>query len=139
MLFSQSVGLFFALWWITKNIPMKILIHEFLCFVVDLFFREVSSRGAHKLPPRGQPGILCIAPHANQFLDPLVTCLACSQQPNSSYGSYEEMSNSGSSSSSSTISGSKFNIGFVVAAVTMRRKYVGRIARWIDGIPVERP
>jgi hypothetical protein len=36
-----------------------------------MFFREIGSRGAHKIP-QGQAVILACAPHANQFLDGIV-------------------------------------------------------------------
>ncbi|KAL8683562.1 MAG: hypothetical protein Q9186_000474 [Xanthomendoza sp. 1 TL-2023] len=39
--------------------------------LVDLFFREVHPRGSWKIPRRG-PIIFVAAPHANQFVDPLI-------------------------------------------------------------------
>jgi hypothetical protein len=35
------------------------------CIMVDIFFREVRPRGAHRIPKEG-PVIFVAAPHANQ-------------------------------------------------------------------------
>ena len=40
-------------------------------WVIDIFFRDVRARGAHNIPKTG-PVILACAPHANQFLDPII-------------------------------------------------------------------
>ncbi|KAH0123085.1 hypothetical protein KCU66_g8414, partial [Aureobasidium melanogenum] len=39
--------------------------------LVDLFFREVHPRSSWKVPRNG-PVIIVAAPHANQFVDPLI-------------------------------------------------------------------
>lgn len=38
----------------------------------SIFFREITIRGAYKLPKEGVPTILVCAPHANQFIDPTI-------------------------------------------------------------------
>ena len=40
-------------------------------FCLDIFFREVYSRGAWRVPRRG-PVIIVAAPHANQFVDSIL-------------------------------------------------------------------
>ena len=35
--------------------------------MIDIFFREVRPRGAHKIPKKG-PVIFVVAPHANQVM-----------------------------------------------------------------------
>ena len=42
-----------------------------LSILTDTFFREVFPRGAWRVPRRG-PVILVAAPHANQFVDPIL-------------------------------------------------------------------
>ncbi|KHJ33652.1 putative glycerol-3-phosphate o-acyltransferase [Erysiphe necator] len=55
--------------------PMTNWIYDFFLWVfsimIDLFFREVHPRGSWKVPRKG-PIILVAAPHANQFVDPLI-------------------------------------------------------------------
>ncbi|KAJ3111550.1 hypothetical protein HDU96_005611 [Phlyctochytrium bullatum] len=43
----------------------------FFSTALDVFFREITSRGSHRIPATG-PVIFVCAPHANQFVDPLV-------------------------------------------------------------------
>ncbi|CAG8817469.1 11513_t:CDS:10, partial [Gigaspora margarita] len=73
------------------------------------FFREIKSRGSHKIPEEG-PLIFVAAPHANQFVDPLIL-----------------------------MRNSKRPISFLIAEKSMKRKYVGAIARSLHTIPVIRP
>ncbi|KAF0383963.1 bifunctional glycerol-3-phosphate/glycerone-phosphate O-acyltransferase SCT1 [Gigaspora margarita] len=81
----------------------------FFGFVLDTFFREIKSRGSHKIPEEG-PLIFVAAPHANQFVDPLIL-----------------------------MRNSKRPISFLIAEKSMKRKYVGTIARSLHAIPVIRP
>ncbi|KAL9057922.1 MAG: hypothetical protein Q9162_002049 [Coniocarpon cinnabarinum] len=54
---------------------MSTVLYDFLLWllsvVLDLFFREVHPRSSWKIPRRG-PVIFVAAPHANQFVDPLL-------------------------------------------------------------------
>ncbi|CAL9735656.1 glycerol-3-phosphate O-acyltransferase 1 [Monosporozyma servazzii] len=43
-----------------------------LSMVFHCFFREIRTRGAFKIPNDGQPVIFVAAPHANQFVDPVI-------------------------------------------------------------------
>ncbi|ORY05758.1 hypothetical protein K493DRAFT_333407 [Basidiobolus meristosporus CBS 931.73] len=76
--------------------------------IVKIFFRDISQRGAHKIPKNG-PVFFVAAPHANQFLDPLLL-LFHSPRP----------------------------ISFLMAASSMSRKYIGAFGRSINSIPVAR-
>lgn len=40
--------------------------------IFDCFFREIRTRGAFKIPNDGGPVIFVAAPHANQFVDPVI-------------------------------------------------------------------
>lgn len=107
---AQGVGMTCLLWWAGMNVDPSKVVWEFLFSFVDIFFREVGVRGAFAVPRKG-PVIFAIAPHANQFLDPIVVgATAC-----------------------------RDDIGYITAAATFRRKFVGQMAKWINGIPVERP
>ncbi|KAI9725821.1 MAG: hypothetical protein M1828_002450 [Chrysothrix sp. TS-e1954] len=54
---------------------MNIVAYDFLLWmfsvVLDLFFREIHPRSTWKIPRKG-PVIFVAAPHANQFIDPLI-------------------------------------------------------------------
>ena len=59
------------------------------------FFREIKTRGTHKIPPAGTPVIFVVAPHANQFVDPIMLLTTCGRK-----------------------------VGFLVAAKSMRKSYI---------------
>lgn len=50
-----------------------------LSFLVYIFFREVRPRGSHRIPKEG-PVIFVVAPHANQFVDPLLVMKECGRR-----------------------------------------------------------
>ncbi|KAI9270869.1 hypothetical protein BY458DRAFT_456174 [Sporodiniella umbellata] len=77
--------------------------------MLDIFFREVKPRGAHKIPREG-PVIFVAAPHANQFVDPIVLMREC-----------------------------KRRVSFLIAEKSMHEKAIGTFARMINAIPVVRP
>lgn len=61
-----------------KSVPedtVKPWLYDFmlwlLSILIDLFFREVHPRSSWKIPKKG-PVIFVAAPHANQFIDPLI-------------------------------------------------------------------
>ncbi|KAH8155326.1 uncharacterized protein LAJ45_00336 [Morchella importuna] len=80
--------------------------------LVDLFFREVHPRGAFRIPKRG-PIIFVAAPHANQFVDPLILMRAVRLE-------------------------SRRRIAFLVAEKSMRRKFIGWLSRCVGAVPVSR-
>ncbi|KAG0243139.1 hypothetical protein BGW41_002779 [Actinomortierella wolfii] len=92
---------------------MGLQIYDFVAFfftlLLDLFFKEIRPRGAHKIPKKG-PVIFVAAPHANQFVDPLVLMRECGRR-----------------------------VSFLAAKKSMDRKWIGMFARSMNAIPVERP
>ncbi|KAL1916529.1 uncharacterized protein VTP21DRAFT_5720 [Calcarisporiella thermophila] len=81
----------------------------FFNILLDIFFREIQPRGAHKIPLEG-PVIFVAAPHANQFVDPLVLMRECPRR-----------------------------VSFLIAEKSTRRALVGAFARAVHSIPVTRP
>ncbi|CAO3695281.1 unnamed protein product [Umbelopsis ramanniana] len=77
--------------------------------MVDIFFREVRPRGAHRIPQEG-PVIFVAAPHANQFVDPLIVMRECGRRAS-----------------------------FIIAAKSMSERGIGTFARLLNSIPVVRP
>ncbi|KAF9993126.1 hypothetical protein BGZ80_008722 [Entomortierella chlamydospora] len=92
---------------------MGVQIYDFVSFfftiMLDIFFREIRPRGTHKVPKKG-PIIFVAAPHANQFVDPLVLMRECGRR-----------------------------ISFLAAKKSMDRPWIGAMARSMNAIPVERP
>jgi 1-acyl-sn-glycerol-3-phosphate acyltransferase len=68
---SQFCGSFFIIRWFLLNVEHSTLLWDFFLWVIELFFREIQSRGAHKVP-ENSPAILAIGPHNNQFVDPII-------------------------------------------------------------------
>ncbi|KAJ1990963.1 Glycerol-3-phosphate/dihydroxyacetone phosphate acyltransferase, partial [Coemansia thaxteri] len=84
------------------------LFRMFWTRVVGLFFREVAERNAHLIPRTG-PVIFVVAPHHNQFVDPFILLMHAARR-----------------------------VYFLVAAASMRRRFIGFYVRCLRGIPVER-
>ena len=85
--------------------------------MVDIFFREIRSRGSYRIPRRGAV-IFVAAPHANQvflgldyllqqFIDPLILMREARREAGR-------------------------RISFLIAESSMRRRFVGSIARAIS-------
>ncbi|KAI9701400.1 MAG: hypothetical protein M1820_006491 [Bogoriella megaspora] len=79
---------------------------------IDLFFREVHPRSSWKIP-KNDPVIFVAAPHANQFVDPLILMRVVRSE-------------------------AKRRIAFLVAEKSMRRKFIGWAAGLAGAIPVGR-
>ncbi|KAI8976536.1 hypothetical protein BDB01DRAFT_803293 [Pilobolus umbonatus] len=77
--------------------------------MLDIFFREIRPRGSHKIPLKG-PIIFVAAPHANQFVDPLIVMRECRRR-----------------------------VSFLIAAKSMKQKAIKFFADLIHAIPVMRP
>ncbi|KAI8991181.1 hypothetical protein BDF20DRAFT_843170 [Mycotypha africana] len=77
--------------------------------MLDVFFREIRPRGSHKIPKDG-PLIFVAAPHANQFVDPLIVMRECGRR-----------------------------VSFLIAAKSLKQKTVGFFSKLIHPIPVMRP
>lgn len=97
-------------WW-------RLLCYDGLLWILivtfDCFFREIKSRGAFKIPKTG-PVIFVGAPHANQFVDPIILMNQVKK-----------------------VSGRR--ISFLVAGKSYRTKVIGMMAKCQLSIPVERP
>ncbi|KAK9469907.1 hypothetical protein V1512DRAFT_219605 [Lipomyces arxii] len=83
-----------------------------LSVVFDLFFREIRPRGAYRIPRHG-PLIFVAAPHCNQFVDPIML----QRQVRNEAGR---------------------RMSFLAAAASMKRAFVGTVARCVSSIPVAR-
>ncbi|KZF24854.1 hypothetical protein L228DRAFT_243588 [Xylona heveae TC161] len=80
--------------------------------LVDLFFREVHPRGAWKIPRKG-PVMFVAAPHANQFVDPLILMRVIRME-------------------------ARRRISFLTAEKSMKRKFIGMLSRMAGAVPVAR-
>jgi len=80
----------------------------FFNIVINIFFRDVQTRGQHYIPKTG-PVIFVAAPHANQFVDPILLITKTNRR-----------------------------VGFLIAQSSMERKWIGRFARALRTIPVIR-
>ncbi|EEB07560.1 glycerol-3-phosphate O-acyltransferase [Schizosaccharomyces japonicus yFS275] len=80
--------------------------------LIDFFFREVRTRGTFRVPRKG-PLILVAAPHANQFVDPVIFMRQLRRETGR-------------------------RISFLIAAKSMRMKFIGTMAKAFGAIPVER-
>ncbi|SCU93698.1 LADA_0G04456g1_1 [Lachancea dasiensis] len=80
--------------------------------IFDCFFREIRSRGRYKVPTQG-PVIFVAAPHANQFIDPVILM-----------GQVKKAVNK--------------RVSFLVAEKSLTRKAIGTFARCAMSIGVGR-
>ena len=80
--------------------------------VLDLFFREIHPRSTWRIPKTG-PVIFVAAPHANQFIDPLLLMRVVRHDAGR-------------------------RIAFLIAEKSMKRSFIGFAARLVDSVPVGR-
>jgi glycerol-3-phosphate O-acyltransferase/dihydroxyacetone phosphate acyltransferase len=80
--------------------------------VVDLFFREIHPRSTWRIPKTG-PVLFVAAPHANQFVDPLILMRTVRHD-------------------------AKRRIAFLIAEKSTRRKFVGFASSLVGAVPVGR-
>lgn len=80
--------------------------------LIDLFFRELHPRSSWKVPRQG-PVIVVAAPHANQFVDPLILMRVLRQD-------------------------CKRRVCFLIAEKSMNRAFIGWGARTVGSVPVGR-
>ncbi|PLB53564.1 glycerol-3-phosphate acyltransferase Sct1 [Aspergillus steynii IBT 23096] len=79
---------------------------------LDIFFREVYSRGAWRIPKRG-PVIIVAAPHANQFVDSILLMRILKHHADR-------------------------RTSFLIAEKSMREPYIGTMAGCMGALPVVR-
>ncbi|KAF2842087.1 hypothetical protein M501DRAFT_927937 [Patellaria atrata CBS 101060] len=83
-----------------------------MSITIDLFFREIHPRSCWKIPRKG-PIIFVAAPHANQFVDPLILMRVVRLE-------------------------SRRRISFLIAEKSMRRRFVGMAAGSLGAVAVGR-
>jgi glycerol-3-phosphate O-acyltransferase/dihydroxyacetone phosphate acyltransferase len=84
---------------------LMIIIFKLILFI---FFRTVTVRGGQNIPKDG-PVIFAIAPHCNQFIDPMMVIATAQRKP-----------------------------GFIIAKKSYDRYWIGKFARILGSIPVIR-
>lgn len=96
--------------------PERLWVYDILLWtfslIFDLFFREIHPRSSWKVPKSG-PVIFVAAPHANQFIDPLILMRVIRQ-------------NAGR------------RLAFLIAEKSMKRKFIGTMARSVGAVSVGR-
>ena len=78
-------------------------------FILNVFFSRIEVVGKHHLEGVQEGPVIFVGNHANQFLDP-ATLVSTAQRP----------------------------VGFLIAAVSMKRFFIGAMARALQSIPVMR-
>ncbi|CAH2353268.1 glycerol-3-phosphate O-acyltransferase 2 [[Candida] railenensis] len=84
----------------------------FFSLIIHTYFRDIESRGVQYIPKTG-PIVFVIAPHANQFVDPLVVMTKVKDHADR-------------------------RISFLIAAKSFRQRFIGFAAQLTGAIPVER-
>ena len=69
---TQSISWLFFFLWAMQTVPFAQFFRAFFGAVVEIFFRDLQYHGLSNMPREGIPTLLVCAPHANQFVDPLV-------------------------------------------------------------------
>lgn len=109
-LIAESINGSFFTWWAYWNIEWGHVVMGLLASIAEIFFRDLVSHGEFKVPEKG-PLILVCAPHANQFIDPVVATTKLKRR----------------------------DIRFIAAASSLRKPYIGHLMRGLNPISVERP
>mmetsp|Transcript_17377 Transcript_17377/g.51278 ORF Transcript_17377/g.51278 Transcript_17377/m.51278 type:complete len:348 (+) Transcript_17377:120-1163(+) len=109
-LLALGLSAFLVMTFVCINISGKQMFVSLMFGILDVFFREFVARNQFKVPLEGTPVIFVCAPHANQFLDPFVVMCGVGRS----------------------------DVSFLTAANSMRKRFVGALARLLQSIPVER-
>lgn len=92
------------------------VVYDFVLWVwvviIDLFFREIHPRSTWRIPKKG-PILFVAAPHANQFVDPIILMRTVRQD-------------------------ARRRIAFLIAEKSMRRRFVGLMSSLVGAVPVGR-
>jgi 1-acyl-sn-glycerol-3-phosphate acyltransferase len=115
-LVGQCVSIVCVLLYLFENISLRKAMCSFWFGMMDLYFREISIGGQHKILPinDGRAVIFACAPHVNQFVDPIVVMKVVAEK-------------------------TRRHVSWMTAAKSFHRKDIGGIARAIKAIPVVRP
>lgn len=94
----------------------RIWVYEVVAFifrmVFNIFFRKISLRGSYKIPRSG-PIIFVAAPHANQFIDPMLVL-------------------------TQILESAGRHVSFLIAQASYHRPFIGWLSRRMLAIPVGR-
>ncbi|KAL8293583.1 hypothetical protein RQP46_000284 [Phenoliferia psychrophenolica] len=102
-----------------RDILASFVLYDVLVFpwraVVTIFFREIKSRGAFKVPREGDGAVIfCTGPHSNQFVDGLLLMSEARRHTGR-------------------------RVEFLWAAKSFEEPFIGSAAKLMKGIPVVRP
>jgi len=105
-----------VLMYLFENISVRRAACSFWYGVMDLYFRDLSIGGLHKILPinDGRAVIFACAPHVNQFVDPIVVMKVVAEK-------------------------TRRHVSWMTAAKSFHRKDIGGFARALKCIPVVRP
>jgi len=113
---GQAISMICVSLYLAEYVSLRKAMCSFWFTMMDVFFREISVGGAHKVTclDDGRAVIFACAPHVNQFLDPIVVMKVVAQ-----------------------VTGR--HVSWMTAAKSFNRAFIGVIARALKGIPVVRP
>mmetsp|Transcript_57698 Transcript_57698/g.141522 ORF Transcript_57698/g.141522 Transcript_57698/m.141522 type:complete len:768 (-) Transcript_57698:455-2758(-) len=115
---GQILSAFMVVWYIKEHISIRKAVCSFWNAMMDLYFKEISVGGVHKLAAlqedHNRSVIFACAPHVNQFLDPIVVMKVVSETTGR-------------------------HVSWMTAEKSYQRKWIGFFARAMKGIPVSRP
>lgn len=113
---GQTISALLVTLYLVDNVSFRRAVCTFWFVVIDTFFREISVGGDTKLAPLkdGRAVIFVVAPHINQFIDPVVVMKVVAEKANR-------------------------HVSWMAAAKSMRRRWIGMFARAMRCIAVERP
>jgi len=113
---GQCVSIVCVLLYLFENISLRKAVCSFWFGMMDLYFREISIGGQHKILPinDGRAVIFACAPHVNQFVDPIVVMKVVAEK-------------------------TRRHVSWMTAAKSFDRKDIGGIAKALKAIPVVRP
>ena len=113
---GQAFSIVCVLLYLFENISLRKAMCSFWFGMMDLYFREISVGGQHKILPinDGRAVIFACAPHVNQFVDPIVVMKVVAEK-------------------------TRRHVSWMTAAKSFHRKDIGFIAKAIKAIPVVRP
>lgn len=106
------LGLVLLLTYLSQSSPYHLAVKLWRA-IIYVFFREIKARGTYNIPKDNTPVIFVAGPHHNQFLDGLLL-------------------------SSEVLRASNRKLSFLVAEKSMKRPFVGDMAKAMEAIAVKR-
>eukprot|EP00277_Geminigera_cryophila_P004919 CAMPEP_0179434102 /NCGR_PEP_ID=MMETSP0799-20121207/18417_1 /TAXON_ID=46947 /ORGANISM="Geminigera cryophila, Strain CCMP2564" /LENGTH=759 /DNA_ID=CAMNT_0021212547 /DNA_START=240 /DNA_END=2519 /DNA_ORIENTATION=- len=113
---GQCVSIVCVVLYLFENISLRKAVCSFWFGMMDLYFREISIGGQHKILQinDGRAVIFACAPHVNQFVDPIVVMKVVAEK-------------------------TRRHVSWMTAAKSFTRQGIGGIAKALKAIPVVRP